>query len=153
MTWKWRLRQYIISQPNQECIEVGFVVCLHGKQYTVCLQMLLNDWLDLCIVSPSGTLATNYSCPSSSVSCRRLHLPLAVLKAHCLHHISFSSSLLQVFFGHLLPVGSCRATLILVLQCCRSFFSECDQASSIFFLSLTVLVPAIRLVGRHMAYL
>ena len=96
------------------------------------------SWLDLTYaLSLPVKQATNYSSLHLAVLCCCLHFPPAV---PCLHlvFLSLSSrcSLVSLSFMAL------WRSLILVLQCCRRFFSKCAQASFIFFfLARTVLAP------------
>jgi len=97
------------------------------------------SWLDLTYaLSLPVKQATNYSSLHLAVLCCCLHFPPAVPCLHLVFFISFP----QVFFGLPFVYGPVALTVILVLQCCRRFFSKCAQASFIFFfLARTVLAP------------
>ena len=71
-----------------------------------------------------------HSSPSSSVLCRRLHFPPAVMYLKSVVYISFPSSLLQVFFGRHLRQWPCGA-----------FYNTCFAMLSSLFLRLCSLKP------------
>ena len=117
--------------PYNPMVSYIFIIFKHTAMHAICclfcfiycrktnITNSMFDLIDLCLVAPM-----EHSSPSSSFLCCHLHFLAAVLEA--VDHISFSSSFLQVFFGHPFPLwfrdahcNTCSAMLSLLFQCLR----------------------------------